>query len=246
VSGLGNTDSIGISPSVLPHVVQLGVLGSGLDQAGTLGELSALELEPGVVQLGNHVDVEKGEDGLGDKVEDSVEDHLAGRGDDVGTVSETPGDGVEGPDDGEEDGRGDVSSLEVRSEQGNRSVSRPQKDEPDVDKSGASESKVTPLVRADDKTSDETGNDHDKVKEDQGDNVREGESGGEDQLEQEARGGNDPVDVPHVPELTGEADIVELDVDGGGTEVRSHREVGLRESNEQVVSTSSGGIAFGL
>jgi len=228
VSGLGNTDSVGISPGVLPHVVQLGVLGSGLDQAGTLGELSALELEPGVVQLGNHVDVEKGEDGLGDKVEDSVEDHLAGRGDDVGTVSETPGDGVESPDDGKEDGRGDVSSLEVRSEQGNRSVSRPQKDEPDVDESGASESKVTPLVRADDETSDETSDDHDKVKEDQGDDVREGQSGGEDQLEQEARGGNDPVDVPHVPELTGEADVVELDVDGSSTEVRGHGEVGDR------------------
>jgi len=113
VSGLSNTDSVGVGPGVLPHVVQLGVLGSGLDQTSTLGELSALELEPGVVQLGNHVDVEDGEDGLGDKVEDTVEDHLAGRGDDVGTVSETPGDGVEGPDDGEEDGRGDVSSLEV-------------------------------------------------------------------------------------------------------------------------------------
>jgi len=136
--------------------------------------------------------------------------------------------------------------LLTRSEQGNRSVSRPQKDEPDVDKSGASESKVTPLVRADDETSNETGDDHDNVKEDQGDDVRKGESGGEDQLEQEAWGGDDPVDVPDVPELTGEADIVELDVDGGGTEVRSHREVGLRESNEQVVSTSSGGIAFGL
>ena len=60
---------------------------------------------------GTHV--EKGEDGLGNKVEDSVEDHLACRGDDVGTVSKTPGDGVEGPDDGKEDGRGDVSSLKV-------------------------------------------------------------------------------------------------------------------------------------
>ena len=57
--------------------------------------------------------MEQGKDGLGDKVEDSVKDHLGGRGDDVGTVSETPGDRVKGPDDREEDGRGDVGSLEV-------------------------------------------------------------------------------------------------------------------------------------
>ena len=128
--------------------------------------------------------------------------------------------------------------LLTRSEQGNRSVSRPQKDEPDVDESGASESKVTPLVRADDETSDETSDDHDKVKEDQGDDVREGQSGGEDQLEQEAGGGDDPVDVPHVPELTGKADIVELDQDGSGTEVRGHGEVGLRGANGIVVSAN--------
>jgi hypothetical protein len=214
--------------------------------------------------------VEQGEDGLGDKVEDTVEDHLAGRSDNVGTVSKTPSDGVEGPDHGKEDGRGDVSSLKVchkektwgslasvfelnvarrnclltRSEQSNRSVSRPQKDEPDVDESGTSESKVTPLVRADDETSNETSDDHDKVKEDQGDNIRERESGGEDQLEQEARGGDDPVDVPDVPELTGEADVVELDEDGSGTKVRSHREVGLREANRPVVNTEHGSIAF--
>ena len=74
---------------------------------------SRLELHLGVVQLGQHVDVQQGEHGLGDKVEHSVKDHLGGRGDVVGTVSETPGDGVKGPDKGEENGRGDVGALEV-------------------------------------------------------------------------------------------------------------------------------------
>jgi hypothetical protein len=57
--------------------------------------------------------VEQGEDGLGDKVEHSVKDHLGGRGDVVATVSKTPGDGVTSPDDREDDSRGDVGSLEV-------------------------------------------------------------------------------------------------------------------------------------
>ena len=116
----------------------------------------------------------------------------------------------------------------TRSEQGDRSHGGPEEDEPDVDQGGTPKGKVTPLVRADDQSSDETGDDHDNVKEDQGDNVREGQSGGEDELEQETRGGDDPVDVPDVPDLPGVANVVELDVDGGGTEIRGHRKVRLR------------------
>ena len=115
----------------------------------------------------------------------------------------------------------------TRSEQGNRSHGRPQENEPDVDQGGASKGKVTPLVRADDETSDETGDDHDLVEEDQGDDVRQGESGGEDELKQEAGGGDDPVDVPDIPDLSGVANVVELDIDGSGTKVGRHGEVSL-------------------
>jgi hypothetical protein len=135
----------------------------------------------------------------------------------------------------------------TRSEQGNRSHGRPQENEPDVDQGGASKGKVTPLVRANHETSDETGDDHDLVEEDQGDDVRQGESGGEDELEQEAGGGDDPVDVPDIPDLSGVANVVELDIDGSGTEIGRHGEVCLEmvksgpERRKKISSVRSAG-----
>jgi hypothetical protein len=68
--------------------------------------------------------VQEGEDGFSDDVEYTVEVHFRVGSDDVCTVTETPGDGVQGPDEGEVDGRGDVGFPEVCRKEGGRLVRR--------------------------------------------------------------------------------------------------------------------------
>jgi hypothetical protein len=106
----------------------------------------------------------------------------------------------------------------------------PQEDEPDVNQRGTSERKVPPLVRAGDQSSDQSGDDHDQVEEDQGDDVRERKTGGEYELEEETGGGDDPIDVTDIPDVSS-GRTVEFGSDGGGTKIRSHGKVGLRSVN---------------
>ena len=82
--------------------------------SGRGGELSGRELEDGKVELGKRVEVEQGVDGLGEHVEDTVEDHLRVGRDDVSTVGETPGNGVKEPEEGQDDGGfGESRSVSV-------------------------------------------------------------------------------------------------------------------------------------
>jgi hypothetical protein len=78
-----------------------------------------------------------------------------------------------------------------------RRISR-RTNEPDVEEREAAEGVVTPLVAGRDKCADETGDDHDEVEEDDGDDVREREAGVEEELEQEEWRRDRPVDVAHV------------------------------------------------
>lgn len=82
--------------------------------------------------------------------------------------------------------------LEVRSQKGRGPQSGHQEDVPDVDQGGTSEGEVSPLIRGDDQRSDETGDDHDEIEEDKGHDVGEGETGREDEGEEEGGGGDDP------------------------------------------------------
>lgn len=198
----------------------------GRDDIDTLGDLAGLQHELRVVETRDHPDVVDGEDGLGDDIKDTVKDHLAVSADDVATISKTPSDRVEKPDEGKVDGRTHVGSLEFGTEAGSRLEGRAKQDPPNVDESGATKGKVTPLVDRDNKRTDETGDDHDLVKEDQGDDVRKRETGSHDELKQQGRGGDDPVDVTSVPDGTSAAGVTEFNVDGGATEVGSHGEVG--------------------
>lgn len=73
------------------------------------------------------------EDGLGENIEDTVEDHLRVGGNDISTIGETPGDGVEEPEEGEDASRDGVCSLETATEVGDTLPSGTKEDEPDVD-----------------------------------------------------------------------------------------------------------------
>ena len=76
------------------------------------------------------------EDGLGEDVKDTVEDHLRVGSNDVSTIGETPGDGVEEPKEGEDTSGDGVCSLETTTEVGDTLPSGTKEDEPDVDFSG--------------------------------------------------------------------------------------------------------------
>ncbi len=63
--------------------MNVGELVGSSDGACTLGEFTGLELEFGVVDFGELEDVVDGEDGFGDDVEDTVEDHFSVGTDDL-------------------------------------------------------------------------------------------------------------------------------------------------------------------
>lgn len=60
---------------------------------GKVRVLAAAQLQGTVVDAAYGPKMDDGEHGLGEQIQDAVEDHLAGRTDDVAAVSETPSDG---------------------------------------------------------------------------------------------------------------------------------------------------------
>ena len=119
----------------------------------------------------------------------------------------------------------------------------------DVDQGNAAKGEVAPLVAGADKSAGETGDNHDLVNEDDEEDRGPGHAGSEEQVCEQQRGGNDPVDVPwaelvsgghnmtderytpHVEDLTVETANLrivtdELDGNAGPAKVGSHGEVG--------------------
>lgn len=47
---------------------------------------------------------------------------------------------------------------------------------------------------------DQTTDDHRQIEKDRGDDIGQGQAGAEEKLEEEHRGGDHPVDIPHVPD----------------------------------------------
>jgi hypothetical protein len=91
-----------------------------------------------------------------------------------------------------------VCALNVRAESQSRSAALNGQHIPDVRKGEAAEGEVSPLVARGDEGADEAGDDHDEVHEDDGDDVRERKARVEEQLEEEERSRDRPVDVANV------------------------------------------------
>lgn len=183
----------------------------------TVRVLARGETETGVVELGDGHDVDEAVDGLGEEIEDTVEDHLRGGGDDVSSIGDTPGDRVEEPEGREDDGRGHVGLVEVRAEASGRGATGTEEDDPDTDEGGATEGEESPLVDGGNESTDETSDDlsnekryqrqssvviessrkayHDDVEEDEDEDLRERKSGSEGELEKEERSGDGPINV---------------------------------------------------
>ena len=101
--------------------------------SGRSRELSGRELEDGEVELGKRVEVEKRVHRLGEDVKNTIEDHLRVGRDNITAVGETPGNGVQEPKEGEDDGGlGEGRSVSV-AERTSGLSSRAGKNPPDVE-----------------------------------------------------------------------------------------------------------------
>lgn len=226
---------LGISGGVLFVLCAL-LCVAGLDSARSgslgglseLGELGAVELQTSVIAAAHRVEVDESKDGFGEEVEDAVEDHFAGGGDDVTTVCEGPADRVDEPEKAEQAGRDQVGFAELVAERTGGLTAGDVEDPEDVEHGGTAEDVVSPLVGGSDEGADETGDDHEDVEEDGDEDRAQGKTGDEEDLEKKERSGDCPVDVARVPDRTGgqfPVDVFgsevadEFDFDGRGTKI---------------------------
>jgi len=230
---------------------------------GTVRVFAGGEPETSVVEAGDGDNVDEAIDGLGEEVEDTVEDHLGGRSDEVTSISDTPGDRVKEPESREDDGRGEVGLGEVGTETSGRGATGNEEHIPDDDEGSATEGEESPLVDGLNKGTDKAGDDHDNIKEDKDEDLREGKTGSESEFEEEEGSSDGPVDVSSVPDgssrvlntnvdpvLSESSSTNVFDLDSGSSEVGSHSEVGNRSSEadssgELVESTLTHGASEG-
>ena len=106
------------------------------------------------------------EDRLGEDVEDTIKDGLAVRGDDVSALSQTPGDGVQEPQEDGEDTAAEERPADLRAESGSVSAGDEDQDIHDVEEGEASKDEVSPLVAGVGEGSNEAGDDHHFVDQD--------------------------------------------------------------------------------
>jgi hypothetical protein len=177
-------------------------------------------------------DEESTEDRLGDQIKDTIEDSLRVGGDNVATLADTPGERVQDPEDsGERTAQGEATT-DILAENIGVTTALPDEDPDDVEESKAAEGEVTPLVGATDESANETGDNHDFIDEDDEEDSGPGKGGGQHQVEKKERGGDEPIDVADVEDLTVDTanlrhvGSLELDIDGGPAKVGGHGEVG--------------------
>lgn len=237
-SSLDGLGGVGCAVSAVGNtLVCSGVVGG---RRGVLlaGELSILlivvvdvKTKLGRVDVTVAPDEESTEDRLGEQVEDTVENGLGVRSDDVATLADTPGDRVQNPEEcsqatAHEEGAADVLAQGVGVLAGLEG-----EDPDDEQKSDAAEGEVSPLVARTDESANETRDDHDLVNEDNVQDGRPRHASGEEQVQEQERSGDEPVNVAHVEDLTVETAnhrvaALPLNHDAGPAEVRSHGEVG--------------------
>lgn len=196
----------------------LGVLDEGI----LLGVVVDVETKAGRVDVAVAPDKQSTEDRLGQEVKDTVEEGLAVGVDDVTTLRQAPGNWVESPEEGGQRSADEECAADISAHGIGVAAGLPDQDVEDVEESDTAENEVSPLVRGRDQSTDKTSDDHDLVNKNDVEDSRGRERGGEQQVEQKERGGNDPVDVANVEYLTGwagERGARELDVDGDAAEI---------------------------
>lgn len=246
LSGRGGGRSGGSGGSAVVHAVvhAVGAIGSAVAVGELLRVLalrtlnrvpdSQAKLGRGDVLVAK--DKHKAKDRLSDDIENTVEDGLGVRVNDVATLGHTPGDGVEEPDKkGHESAHVEDTANIWAQSLGVRAGDQSQ-DVDNVEEGEHAEGPVTPLVGCAGKSTNQTGDDHDLISDDSDENGGPWDTGGQEEVEEQERRGDEPVDVANVEDLASAVDTSAVDLGRGGTteldnnrgltEVRAHREVG--------------------
>lgn len=176
-------------------------------------------------------DEESTEDGLSEQVKDTVEDGLRVRGNDVATLTKTPGKRVQDPEESGERTANGEGLANIAAKSVGVTASLPDKNPDNVEEGSAAEGKVAPLVRAADESTNETSDNHNLIDQDDEEKSGPRHGGGQQEIHQEERSGDEPVDVADVEDLTvdtADNGVVahELNIDRGPTKVGGHGEVG--------------------
>jgi hypothetical protein len=176
-------------------------------------------------------DKERTEARLGQEVEDTVEDCLGVRRDDVSTLTDTPCNRVQDPQESGERSAVEESLLNITSIRARVSAGFPNQLVDNVDECKTAESEVSPLVPGLDESSNQTGDNHNLVDNDGPENGGPWHTGGKEEIGKKKRSGNEPIDVANVVDRTvvttnDRVITVVLDSNGCETEVGTHGEIG--------------------
>lgn len=176
-------------------------------------------------------DEESTEARLGQEVKDTVEDSLGVRRDDVATLADTPCNWVQDPQESGERSAVQEGTLNIASVGAGVSAGLPDQLVDDVDECETAESEVSPLVPGLDKSSNETGDNHDLINNDGPHNGWPWHTSSEQEIGEKKRCGDEPIDVADVVDGTVVSTYdwvvaVVLDSNGSETEVGAHGEVG--------------------
>lgn len=111
-------------------------------------------------------DEHQAEEGFGAGVQDAVEDGLRVGVEDIAAFAETPGDGVEEPDEQGQDATAEEDLVDVAAESLGVLATRYGERVDDPQEGGAAERVVAPLIPRPYQSADQAGDDHDFVEED--------------------------------------------------------------------------------
>ena len=111
-------------------------------------------------------DEESAKDGLGENVEDTIEDSFRVRGDDIATFRQAPGDGVQEPKANGPDAANGVDSVDVCTECDSVAATLEDNGPGDEEEGDAAEDVISPLVGAVDQGTDQASDNHDLIDQD--------------------------------------------------------------------------------
>jgi len=122
---------------------------------------------------------------LGQEIEDAVEDSFGVGGNEIRSLGDTPGDGVDQPDEECQDTAEHVGAVNVRAEELGALATYAGEVPEDVEHGGGAEGPPAPLPAAGSKSSNEAGDDHGPVHEDGPDDGGPGYTSCEQEIEQQ-------------------------------------------------------------
>lgn len=163
-------------------------------------------------------DEEGTKNGLREEIQNSVEDSLCIGRDDVATLAKTESNRIDHPENECQGTAHDENLANVAAKVAGVGTSLEDKQISNPKEGNAAKGEVSPFVRGPDESTNESGYDHNLVDQDSPENGRPWHAGGEEEVHEEERSGDEPGTLARVEKLTQEivpinvADEVDLTV----------------------------------